>query len=124
LTKAQPTKLPDASDIVSFSSLVACLEDGALDRDLTAALQRIVAHMGRAHRKGGGHPSGKISLVVDLLWADGMIQTRQSFKAEPASERVSGRFYASPDGALSQQSPYQQESLLTQTKPETGGKRP
>jgi hypothetical protein len=117
-------RIADPSDTVSFSSLVERLEDGALDRDLTEALRRTVSHMGRSHRASGGRPSGKITLAIEFQWVDGMVQTRQSFKCEPAQERAADRFYPTPDGLLTQASPFVQESLgIPLVKADKGEKR-
>lgn len=88
-----------------FSSLIACLEGGKFDSELTQALQTLVARLRDMHGGRGGKPAGKISMFIDFRWEDGTVQTKQSFTVEPSVTRTPDRFFVSPDGALTQRSP-------------------
>jgi hypothetical protein len=103
--------LPDPSDTVSFSSLVAALEGGQLDRDLTSALRGVIARIGANHAKAGGRPSAKILLTIAFTFADGMVCTHPAFEVKPALDRPVDHFYPTAEHHLTQRSPFVQEAL-------------
>lgn len=98
-----------------FSSLVACLEGGRFDQDLSAALRGLVARMNQDHRLLGGKPAGKISVNIAFRWEDGTIQTTQTFTVDPSVTRSPDRFFVTSDGGLTQRPP-QEAMPFTGTK--------
>lgn len=95
----------DPLDVSVFSALVACLEGGQFDNDLSTALAGLVARMKREHRGGGGKPTGKITVTIAFRWEDGTIQTTQNYAVDPSVTRNPDRFFVTPDGGLTQRAP-------------------
>lgn len=108
--------IADPQDTVTFSSLIAHLEEGAFDRDLSTAFRDMIARMSKQHRLNGGRPNAKIILAVDFTLIDGIVQTAQSFDIKPQAVRPPDRFFPGPDGSLSQRSPFIQPALDIPTK--------
>jgi hypothetical protein len=90
---------------VVFSSLLACLEGGRFDADLTQSMRAMVDQLRRRHREGGGRPTGKISIQVHFAWEDDTVSTKQSFTVDPSVTRSPDRFFVKPGGALTQHAP-------------------
>ena len=107
------TQPPNPHEIRSFSTLVAQLEDGALHQELTKEVIDLVANLQDHARDQGGKPKGKITLTIDLKYADGMFDVQSDFKiASPKATRRRTVLWATPDNNLSRANPRQQELPL------------
>lgn len=101
----------DPQDTVSFSSLVASLEDGGLDRDLSHAQRDLVARLTKQYLLSGGKPSCKIVLTIEFQIIDKLMHTKPSFRLDPVPERPISRFYPTADGTLTASPPPVQNDL-------------
>jgi hypothetical protein len=101
----------DPQDTVSLAALLGQLEEGAFDRDASAALRGLVARLINLYRKDGGRPKGSLSVVIEFVLIDGLVQTAQSFAVKPDLQRAVDRFYPSLDGGLTQTAPTTQSDL-------------
>lgn len=86
---------------VPFSEFIAQIEDGDLERDLSAAHRDIVARLHRLHQQNGGKPTTKMILTLEFVLIDGLMNVEPSFRLDPIPRRPVSRFFPTPEGALS-----------------------
>ena len=97
----------------SFSQLVAGLEDGTLDNDISEQLEGIVRRLNQSNRNGV-KDTAAISLTITLMADRGVIGVHASYKTktkDPA-RRLSLMFVDPSGGALSTRNPDQRELPL------------
>ena len=98
----------DVDEARTFSSLLARMEEGQLDRDLTEVLSEMVRRLVDIERDRGGRPVGEITLKLKLKLDDGMFETRTEYKiAMPKETRSRSLFYATARNTLTGRNPRQ-----------------
>ncbi|MDR3438985.1 hypothetical protein [Telmatospirillum sp.] len=108
-------------DIRAFSTLVSQLEDGQLHADLTTQIQDLVATLQDHAHEHGGKPAGKITLTIDMKYADGVFDVQADYKiTAPKTARRRTVLWATPDNNLSRANPHQQELPLRSVDTATG----
>lgn len=97
-------------DALSFSTLVATLEDGQLHADLTKLVKEIVADMNNAVLEHGGSQSAALALALSFKLEGGVIEVKAETKVKmPKENRQRTILYSTADNQLTRKNPKQTE---------------
>lgn len=100
----------DPDEARTFSILVAGLEDGQLNQDLTDAVSEIVARLHDTERDQGGSPAGTLTLKLGMKLDGGVIEIKGAFTtAMPKEIRPKSVYWATPNNNLTRRNPKQRE---------------
>lgn len=108
----------DIDEARTFGILIAGLEDGQLNQDLTQAVSDIVARLHDTERDQGGSPSGTLTLKLAMKLDGGVIEIKGSFTAAmPKEVRPKSVYWATPNNNLTRRNPKQREFPFAGPRP-------
>lgn len=98
----------DPDEARTFANLLARLEEGQLDSDLTALVADVVSRLRDVARDQGGKPSAEISLKIKLKLDDGLIETRHEIGCKlPKETRMRTLWWPTDSNTLTARNPRQ-----------------
>lgn len=109
---------PDPDRARLFSDLIARLEEGVLNQDLTEQVKTIIAALHDSQQNRGGKPAGSLTLTLSFKLDDGIVEVRSEHKAKTPKE-VRGRslYWATPDNMLTGRNPRQRDMFPPRAAP-------
>ena len=111
MSEVTPERDPDEAR--TFAILLGSFEDGALNGDLTQAVQDLVARLHDVARDRGGSPGGSITIKLGFKLDGGVIETKSDFTVTmPKESRPKSVFWATPGNNLTKRNPKQRELAL------------
>jgi hypothetical protein len=111
----------NADEFHSFGVLLANLEDGQLNQDISDQITDMVARIHDAYRDQGGKPAGKLTLSIGFKLDGGVIEAAATFKVEmPKEARPKTILWATRGNKLTRSNPRQQELGLNKLRTVTG----
>lgn len=101
--------MSDPSTIArTFTSLVAQLEDGRLDRDLSRAIEEMVEALEDVSSSTGGKAKGVLTLKIEFDYDDGLIDVGGEISTKtPKWKRGRSIFWPTPEHHLTRRNPAQ-----------------
>lgn len=100
----------DPDEARTFSLLIAGLEDGQLNSDLTDQISEIVARLHDTERDQGGSPSGILTVKIGFKLDGGVIEIKGAYTtAMPKEVRPKSVYWATPNNNLTRRNPKQRE---------------
>ena len=98
-----------AKPLSQASDIVAVLEDGDLNNDLSAEIQKVLAELqDLAPANGRGKVKGSLTLKIDFMVSGKSVEIESSFASKlPKRPRASSTYFVTPDAKLSVDHPQQ-----------------
>lgn len=112
-------------DKPSFLEVFRCLEDGALEGDITSDMVDLVHNMRALALSTGGKPKAKITLSLEIKLDGGVFEVVPGYKVVPPKRpRSRSIYYATKDGGLSPHNQAQRSLFQDKPKDVTTAARP
>lgn len=116
---------PNSNQPKSFAVVLANLEDGAFNDQLSREVQGLIADMSDHAAVYGGSSRGKISLSIDLVLDKGVFEISAEKKITAPKERKSKSiFWADKDNNLTEENPRQKRFDFDGNNVERLGSKP
>lgn len=101
----------DTYALHNFAQVIAALEDGDLNSNLTDKMRDLIAEINDVAKEKGGKAGGTISLTIAFKYDSGVIEVcaADPVLKKPKETRRKTLMWATPGNLLTQKNPKQQE---------------